>query len=43
MKKRIAIVLLTAFVAGIIMSSCKSNSNCPAYGETRKFQKETRY
>jgi len=40
--KRIAIVLLTLLVATIAMSSCKSSS-CAAYGETGKYQIETRY
>jgi len=40
--KRIAIVLLTLLVAAIAMSSCKSSS-CAAYGETGKYQIETRY
>ena len=41
--KRIAIVLLTLLVAAIAMSSCRSNSVCAAYGETGKYQIETRY
>lgn len=40
--KKIAIVLLTILVAAIAMSSCKSSS-CAAYGETGKYQIETRY
>lgn len=40
--KRIAIVLLTILVAAIVLSSCKSSS-CAAYGETSKYQIETRY
>ena len=43
MKKKNAITLLIAFVSGIIMTSCRSNSSCPAYGETHKYVKETRY
>lgn len=43
MKKKIAITLLIAFVSGLILASCKSNSSCPAYGESQKFIKETRY
>ena len=43
MKKKIAIALLIAFVSGIIMTSCKSNASCPAYGESQKYIKETRY
>jgi len=41
--KKIAIVLLVTFVAGIIFSSCRSQGTCPAYGETSKYQIETRY
>jgi len=43
MKRRIAIALLIAFVSGIIMTSCGSNKSCPAYGESSKYIKETRY
>ncbi len=43
MKRRVVIALLIAFVSGIIMSSCRSNSTCPAYGESQKYVKETRY
>ena len=41
--KKTAIVLLIAFVAGIILCSCRSTGTCPAYGETSKYQIETRY
>jgi hypothetical protein len=43
MKKKIAIALLIAFVSGIIMTSCGSNKSCPAYGESQRFIRETRY
>ena len=43
MKKKVAIALLIAFVSGIIMTSCGSNKTCPAYGESSKYVKETRY
>ena len=43
MKKKLAIALLIACVSGIIMTSCGSNKSCPAYGETHKYIKETRY
>ena len=43
MKRRIAIALLIAFVSGIIMTSCSSSKSCPAYGESQKYIKETRY
>lgn len=41
--KKIAIVLLAVLFTGIIMSSCKSTTACAAYGETNKYQIETRY
>lgn len=41
--KKIAIALLIALTAGLILSSCGSSSTCPAYGETSKYQIETRY
>jgi len=41
--KKIAIALLVALVAGIFMTSCRSSNSCPAYGETGKYQIETRY
>lgn len=40
--KKIALVLLALLFAGLLMSSCKS-SLCAAYGETNKYQIETRY
>jgi len=43
MKKKLAIALLIAFVSGIVMMSCRSNKTCPAYGESQKYIKETRY
>ena len=43
MKRKLAIALLIAFVSGIIMTSCGSNKSCPAYGESSKYVKETRY
>lgn len=41
--KKIAITLLIALVSGLILSSCKSSTACAAYGETNKYQIETRY
>lgn len=43
MKKKIAIALLFAFISGIVLTSCGSNKSCAAYGDVRKYQKETRY
>ena len=41
--KRISIVLFIALALGLLMASCGSSSTCPAYGETSKYQIETRY
>jgi hypothetical protein len=43
--KKTAIALLAVLFIGLIMSSCRSSrsSLCPAYGETSKYQIETRY
>lgn len=41
--KKISIVLLIAFALGLLMASCGSSTTCPAYGETSKYQIETRY
>ena len=41
--KKFAIVLLVTLVASIVLSSCRSQGTCPAYGETSKYQIETRY
>ena len=43
MKKKLVIALLIAFVSGIILASCSSSKSCPAYGESQKYIKETRY
>nr|NQU91466.1 hypothetical protein [Bacteroidota bacterium] len=44
MKKvsKASIILLIVFTLGIIMSSCKSQQACPAFGEVKKYQKEVR-
>ncbi len=42
MKKTVAILAI-AFLLGFVVSSCKSSSKCAAYGETQKYQRETRY
>lgn len=41
--KKIVAILAFAFVLGLVVSSCKSSSKCAAYGETQKYQRETRY
>ncbi|MGP1446299.1 MAG: hypothetical protein ACTTKO_02045 [Candidatus Limimorpha sp.] len=43
MKKKISIALLIAFITSIMLASCGSNRTCAAYGDMRKYQKETRY
>ena len=43
MCKKIAIALVIAVAAGLFLTSCGSSSSCPAYGETSKYQIETRY
>ena len=43
MKRKLVIALLIAFVSGIITTSCRSSKSCPAYGESQKYIKETRY
>ena len=43
MKRKLVIALLIAFVSGIILTSCGSSKSCPAYGESQKYIKETRY
>lgn len=40
--RKIAVFLLMVMIAGIVATSCKSSERCPAYGETKKFQKEKR-
>ena len=42
MKRKLAIALLIAFVSGIVMTSC-AKKTCPAYGESSKYVKETRF
>ena len=43
MKRKLVIALLIAFVSGIVLTSCKSNKSCPAYGESQNYIRETRY
>ncbi|MDD2962716.1 MAG: hypothetical protein PHQ65_07625 [Bacteroidales bacterium] len=40
--KKIAIALLLILSATLILSSCKSNESCAAYGEAGKYQIERR-
>ena len=45
--KKVALALLVTLTLCFVMSSCnmfkKKTSFCPAYGETSKYQIETRY
>ncbi|MDA3943589.1 MAG: hypothetical protein PF694_08640 [Bacteroidetes bacterium] len=41
--KKIAVVFTFVFMLALLASSCKSSSKCAAYGESHKFQRETRY
>ncbi len=40
--KKLTIILLGIFIAGMVLSSCKSQEKCAAYDEAKKFQKESR-
>ncbi|WP_255696543.1 hypothetical protein [Solitalea lacus] len=41
--KRIAILLLCAFVAGTVLDSCRSGEKCPAYSTVKKGKKSRYY
>ena len=47
--KKVVLLLVVVFVLGVIMSSCSifsgssKSRNCAAYGEYKKFQRETVY
>jgi uncharacterized protein HemY len=40
--KKIALLLATVLLLGIVLSSCKSSQQCAAYGEAKKFRVESR-
>ncbi len=40
--KKIVVLLLAAFITGLILSSCKSKESCAAYGEAKKYKVERR-
>ena len=42
MKKIIILISAVALLA-VFASSCKSSSKCAAYGESHKYQKESKY
>ncbi len=37
-----ALAMIALVLAGLFLSSCKSQENCAAYGEAKKFQIEKR-
>ncbi|AFD09368.1 hypothetical protein [Solitalea canadensis] len=41
--KRIAVILLCAFIAGTVLESCRSGEKCPAYSTTKKPKKQRYY
>jgi hypothetical protein len=41
--KKVAVLIITIVILGIIATSCKTREKCPAYGETQKFQIEQKY
>jgi hypothetical protein len=41
--KKITVFIVAVAAIGLLMMSCKSSAKCAAYGETQKFQRETRY
>lgn len=42
MKKIFVLISAVAFLI-VLASSCTSSSKCAAYGESQKYQKESRY
>jgi len=40
--KKVIVLILAIVTISIILFSCKSSENCPAYGEAKKFQIEQR-
>jgi len=41
--KKIALFFTFVFMIALLATSCKSSSKCAAYGESHKFQRETKY
>jgi len=41
--KKIALFITFVFMIALLATSCKSSSKCAAYGESHKFQRETKY
>ncbi len=41
--KKIALFFTFVFMIALLAASCKSSSKCAAYGESHKFQRETKY
>lgn len=40
--KKIALLLATVILLGIILSSCRSSQQCAAYGEAKKYRVESK-
>lgn len=41
--KKFAVIIAVALLMGILLQSCKTAEDCPAYGESRKFKVEKGY
>jgi len=41
--KKIIILISAVTLLVVFATSCKSSNKCAAYGETQKFQKESKY
>jgi hypothetical protein len=41
--KKVLLILVSAFIFGLLLTSCKTHVKCAAYGEAHKYQRETRY
>jgi hypothetical protein len=40
--KKIALLLITVILLGIVFSSCRSTEKCAAYGEAKNYRVESR-
>jgi hypothetical protein len=40
--KKVALLLASVVILGIILSSCRSSEQCAAYGEAKKYRVESR-
>lgn len=41
--KKVLIILAAVVITALAVSSCKSSQDCPAYGETHRYQIEQKY